>query len=38
MLSKKVLLHHGIVRPHTVAATVDTVQHLGSVKAGFGCK
>ena len=30
MLSKKVLLHHDNARPHTAAATVETVQQLGS--------
>jgi len=29
MLSKKVLLHHDNARPHTAAATVETVQQLG---------
>jgi len=28
MLSKKVLLHHDNARPHTAAATVETVQQL----------
>jgi histone-lysine N-methyltransferase SETMAR len=29
MLSKKVLLHHDNARPHTAAATVETVQQPG---------
>ena len=31
MLSKKVLLHHNNARPHTAAATVETVQQLGFI-------
>jgi len=29
MLPKKVLLHYDNIRPHTAAATVETVQQLG---------